>query len=200
MGACDISLIIGKKATTGEILEAFKAQREEDRIQNGHQDGYSGDFQTVDRVEYHLDRVFTSYSEAMEYCLAHSEKFCNVVAVYYIQVDIEASAKQKKLEERIVKLKTEERDLHRLNNNIGFVTCSHCRSRLNKKHLVHKTCRLCNCPLLTAAELRKSDRIGKKIKELQAQVEQLKTIAKQKALAKNNNKNLKTLIAGWGAC
>lgn len=200
MGACDISLIIGKKATVKEILEAFHAQREEDRIQNGHQDGYSGDFQTVDRVEYHLDQVFTSYSEAMEYCLARSEKFCNVVAVYYIQVDIEASAKQKKLEEKIVKLKEEQVKLHRFQDKTGFVKCKHCGSRLNKKHMVYKTCRLCSQPLLTGAEQRKAERLDSAIKQAQEKIALLVAEARKKAVEKNGQKNLKTLIAGWGAC
>lgn len=200
MGACDIAFTIGGKASRIEIQQAFEKQREKDTIRNGHQDGYSGDFQTVDRVEYHLDNVFTSYREAMDYCLEKSEKFVHVVAVYYIQVDIEASKTQRNLEKKIVKLKEEQRTLHRFQDNTGFVKCKHCGSRLNKKHVLYKTCRLCDQSLLTRRELYKAERIAAQIKNAEYLIEKIKAEARKKAIEKNGEKNLKTLVAGWGAC
>lgn len=200
MGACDISFTIGKQASIAEIKEAFNARRKLDAERNGHAEGYSGDFQTVDEVKFHLDRVFTSHREAYDYCLEKASKWDYVVAVYYIQVDIEASKTQKKLEEKIVKLKDEQRTLHRFQDNTGFVKCSHCGSRLNKKHVLYKTCRLCDQSLLTRRELYKSERIAAQIKNAECLIEKIKAEARKKAIEKNKNKNLKTLVAGWGAC
>lgn len=200
MGACDISFTIGGKASRIEVETAFKKRRENDSIRNGHQDGYSGDFQTVDRVEYHFDRLFTSHTEALEYCLEKAEKFVNVVAVYYIQVSVEKTKLQVKLEEKIVKLKEEQRLLHRFQENTGFVKCSHCGSRLNKKHVLYKTCRLCDQSLLTRRELYKAERIAAKIKNAECLIEKIQAEQKEKALKKNGEKNVKTLVAGWGAC
>lgn len=200
MGACDISFIIGKKATQSEILEKFKAVREQNREENGHQEGYSGDFQTVDGVDFHLDRVFTSHREAMDYCLSNSKKWENAIAVYFVQIEIESSKTQKKLEEKVVKLKEEQVKLHRFQEKTGFVKCKHCGSRLNKEHLIHKTCRLCSQPLLTNAEQRKADRLDRDINQAQEKIALIVAEARKKAIEKNQNKNLKTLVAGWGAC
>ena len=200
MGACDISFTIGGKASRIEVETAFKKRREKDAAYNGHQDGYSGDFQTVNRVEYHLDRLFTSYNDALEYCLEKAEKFEHVVAVYYIQVSVEKTKLQVKLEEKIVKLKEEERLLYLVDDKPGFFKCSHCGSRLNKKHMRHKVCRLCDHSLLTRRELYKAERIAAKIKNTQGLIDKIQAEQKAKALAKNGEKNLKTLVAGWGAC
>jgi hypothetical protein len=200
MGACDISFTIGGKASRSEVETAFKKQREKDAAYNGHQEGYSGDFQTVDRVEYHLDRLFTSHTEALEYCLEKAEKFVHVVAVYYIQVSVEKTPLQVELEEKIVKLKEEQRLLHRFQDKKGFAKCTHCGSRLSKEYLIHKTCRLCDQSLLTRRELDKAERIAAKITNVECLIEKIKAEQRQKALKKNGEKNVKTLVAGWGAC
>ena len=83
MGACNIDLTIKKKASIDEIRTAFRGQQELDSAYNGHQEGYSGDFQTVQGVELHKDKVFKDYNEAYDYCLDNAEKWDYVVAVYY---------------------------------------------------------------------------------------------------------------------
>lgn len=200
MGACDISFIIGKKATEREVKEALESQRAEDNSYNGHQEGYSGDFQTVSGVTCDFSKVFTSYSEAKDYCLSNTEKWGDALAVHFVDISVPRTKAETKIEERIVKLKDEQRTLHRFENQTGFVKCKHCGSRLNKKHLVHKTCRLCSQPLLTNAEQRKADRLDSTINQLQEKLAQLRTLARQKAIEKNGQKNIKTLVAGWGAC
>ena len=69
MGANNIEFEIGKKATTKQIEQAFKKQRRLDKEYNGHQEGYSGDFQTVYAVAHHLSKVFDDYNQAHDYCL-----------------------------------------------------------------------------------------------------------------------------------
>lgn len=200
MGACDISFTIGGKASISEVADALRARQERDSEYNGHQEGYSGDFQTVHEVKCEFQKLFTSYNEAYEYCLANAEKWEHVVAVHYIDVTVERTKLQIKLEEKIVKLKEEERVLYRTDDKPGFIKCSHCGSRLNKKHLDRKTCVLCGQSLLNRRELAKVENIAKKIKNNQGLIDKIKGEQKAKAIAKNGQKNIKTLVAGWGAC
>ena len=86
MSACLISFQIGRKASRSEIEAAFRRQQENDRLENGHQDGYSGDFQTVSKVDFHLSQVFTSRNEAFEYCMKNASKWDSVVAVYFLDL------------------------------------------------------------------------------------------------------------------
>lgn len=83
MGATNIEFILKAKATKTEINKAFKLKRESDKDENGHRSGYSGDFQTVDRVEYHLNQTFETIGDAVDYCLDHAEKWETVIAVYF---------------------------------------------------------------------------------------------------------------------
>lgn len=81
MGACNIEFTIKGKAAEHEIDEAFTRRRKLDAEYNGHQEGYSGDFQTVDYIEFD-GTIFDNYGEAQEYCLAKAKKWEYAVAVY----------------------------------------------------------------------------------------------------------------------
>ena len=84
MGACDISFNLKGKASKAEISRAFSNQVASDRSENGHADGYSGDFQTVHCVSFdHLGEVFDSHALAFDYCISKAKKWESVVAVYY---------------------------------------------------------------------------------------------------------------------
>ena len=84
MGAHNIEFRIQSKASWSEITNAFRGRRLADRECNGHQEGYSGDFQTVQSVDMnHLGDIFDSYDEAVNFCLKHAEKWETMVAVYY---------------------------------------------------------------------------------------------------------------------
>jgi hypothetical protein len=83
MGACDISFTLKGKVKFEEIGKAFRHRQGIDQIENGHQSGYSGDFQTVDKVIDRTYQVFDSYEEAFDYCLENCEKWVSVVAVRY---------------------------------------------------------------------------------------------------------------------
>ena len=80
MGACDISMRVDGNKTQDEVVNAFRKRQEQDRIYNGHQDGYSGDFQTVNRVDF-TDKEFQSANDGLDYCLDHAQKWDSVVAV-----------------------------------------------------------------------------------------------------------------------
>jgi hypothetical protein len=84
MGACNIEFSLKGKASRSEIQSAFDQRVQEDAAENGHQHGYSGDFQTVDKVDFkHLGTVFPDINAAEEYALDHAEKWSTVVAVYF---------------------------------------------------------------------------------------------------------------------
>jgi len=200
MGACDISFTIGKKATKTEILDNFKKVQARDHEYNGHQEGYSGDFQTVDGVECHLDKLFTSHREAMDYCLSVAEKWSSVIAVYYVQLDLTKSKTQVNLEKRIDKLQKQLNNLAIFTTKNKYTKCSQCGSKFSIAHMRYKQCPLCGNSLKTATELKRSSRIAETIDKLKARVDILSKEAREKAMKKNGEKNVKTLVAGWGAC
>jgi hypothetical protein len=84
MGAVGICHVIREKADRTKIDKAFRERREHDQDENGHREGYSGDFQTVTSVDYRfLGKVYSDYNEAEDFCLDKAEKWRTVVAVYF---------------------------------------------------------------------------------------------------------------------
>jgi hypothetical protein len=83
-GAHDISFELKGEATRTEIEKAFKEQQAQDAMYDEDEDGYSGDFRTVNRVDFkHLGKVFETMDEAYEFGLDKAEKWETVVALYY---------------------------------------------------------------------------------------------------------------------
>lgn len=201
MGADSISIELEKKATREQIESAFKRQRAHDADYNGHREGYSGDFQTVHSVDYsHLSKVFPSQDEAFEYCLKHAEKFCTVVAVYYVEGTPLKSAKLDKLNAKIefsvellqtIKCMSFDRDK-------AFKTCGGCKSRLAVARFKGSNCPVCGFDLRSAKLINNIRTLNEKIEQLrkdrQALIDQLN------AKRKIKDKDVKTLVAGWGAC
>jgi hypothetical protein len=87
MGACGIEMIVPEGE---DPMEAFKTRWADDRHYYGA-DPYSGSFATFRTVTVDRDKVFTATDEAMDYCLDHSEKWHNCVAV---KVHDEAAGKR----------------------------------------------------------------------------------------------------------
>lgn len=212
MGACDISFQLDNKATQNQIEQAFKRRTEADAEENGHREGYSGDFQTVDRVDYkHLGKVFPSQSEAFEFCLNKAEKWTTVVAVYYYAgrgLSKRIEAKLARISDKYKTLSTELDAVRRAPLDAfkgkAFKTCPECKSRLAVKHLdtMHLGLR---CPLCESDWRPK--RLQVKITKLEARLEALKTEAKAirdaeltKQAEKAKASDIRTLIAGLGAC
>lgn len=197
MGAQDISLHLKGKRTKQQIEKAFKQQQKIDAEYRGHQEGYSGDFQTVNGVDYHLDKVFPNEGAAMEYCLENSEKWENVVAVYYIN-NFKYSKKTERLAKKVDELNAKIREIETKNleklKKKTHVTCKDCKSRLNTQY-VRTSCVLCGVKLISST---KTDVLNRKIGELKIEIEEQKRLDEQKAKA--NSKNVDTLLAGWGAC
>ena len=87
MGASNIAFVIKSKLTESEVESAFQNQVLNDRVENGHRSGYSGDFQTVDRVVCRFHEVFSDRDQAENYCLDNAEKWSYVIAVHYLNKD-----------------------------------------------------------------------------------------------------------------
>jgi len=84
MGAESISFELDGKLNFSEVKQAFKDQQNIDKDRNGHRDGYSGDFQTVNTVKDHsYKEVFENFTKAFDYCINVAEKWEYVVAVKY---------------------------------------------------------------------------------------------------------------------
>jgi hypothetical protein len=96
MGAHNIDFELDGKKTRQDVFKAFKERQLYDKSENGHQQGYSGDFQTVNEVIIH-DKTFDNYNKAYDYCLDNAQKWCTVIAVKYKVID---KTKNKKLEEK----------------------------------------------------------------------------------------------------
>ena len=83
MGAHNIDFEIEGKVTKKEILEKFQEIRIEERDCNGHQDGYSGDFQTIDTIKFEvLESGIGDYGADYELALNKSKKWDHGQAIY----------------------------------------------------------------------------------------------------------------------
>ena len=81
MGA-DFVTMESKAKNTSDLAKDFRRQIASDKDENGHRDGYSGDFQCFDGMEI-TDEVFDTYQEAEDYVEANGEKWGAAVAVKY---------------------------------------------------------------------------------------------------------------------
>lgn len=74
MGACTVSFTIKGEATPAQVHAELETLRAEEAYQNGHQEGYSGDFQTIYDIRFPNKPVFESGNEAVEWCWNNCEK------------------------------------------------------------------------------------------------------------------------------
>lgn len=203
MGACDISFELDKKASITEIKDAFQRQVSEDSSTNGHRSGYSGDFQTVRGVDFgHLGQVFPTYDDAFEYCMKHAKKWENAIAVYYASVDIKKNAKLTKLSKQTKvtrELLQTWRDV-KLDKSNAFKTCTNCKSRLATKHIPWNECPLCKTDLRAKRVVNRIAKLQTKLTALETQYNALIKQLQLEAVKKAKTKDIKTLVAGLGAC
>jgi hypothetical protein len=205
MGAHNIEFDI-PDGPRSDVIKAFKEQRESDRDYNGHQEGYSGDFQTVSDVKIH-DKVFDSYNEAHEYCLDNAQKWDYVVAVKYKQSISNKQSLPKKILDIKNKIKNEIDMLQKLKTSIGeevvnakskTIGCKNCDSKINRKFINKNSL---SCPVCRSTLL--SDTNQKRIKNKEDRIKSLQDNLKKEEsnfLNKNNKlAKLRWLVAGWGA-
>ncbi len=209
MGAHNIEFDMVGAPSFSAIEKKFKEIREENRDYNGHQEGYSGDFQTVHAVKDHTHKTFDSYNEAHKYCLDVAQKWDFVVAVRYRFLPKDGfkySAKYEKLKTKFealnLQLQTLENKPAKLTK--AFVTCEGCRSKISTKHLgevghrQRTTCPVCNeGDFRPLSVLRSITKVKAKIELAQKVLEALKKSEREKGLKKAGK--VGTLVAGWGA-
>jgi len=83
MGACSIDFFIKGHASIKDIEKKFIEIKLENKHDNGHCEGYSGDFQTVGKVNFsYLFDGSGNLEKDFEFCLDKAEKWENVVAIY----------------------------------------------------------------------------------------------------------------------
>lgn len=213
MGAQDISFELNGDKTFAEVRLEFKRRQDQDRSENGHCGGYSGDFQTVSRVEDHGDKVFNKLSEAKDYCIDKARKWESVIAVKYKVIDKVPTDK------KLDKLKTKAKDLcdkwqadrkamelDASKRMVGsFVTCLDCKARMpvsfttagGVQDYLDKNCPVCRNSLARrgarAKVIRSYNAYQAKCNEIKAHEQELR----QKAA--NKSSNTAWLVCGWGA-
>jgi hypothetical protein len=74
MGSENICLVYDGNLKRSEVEQRIQAQRVEDRNRNGHQDGYSNDWQTIQNITWNPLKIFEDIGEAEEYCLDNCDK------------------------------------------------------------------------------------------------------------------------------
>jgi undecaprenyl pyrophosphate synthase len=204
MGACNIDFQLTGKATKEQIDRAFKRQVKHDRDYNGHREGYSGDFQTIDEIKLH-NKTFDSYKEAYDYCLENSEKWCYAVAVYVKDLKVHNDEKWKKLATNVSKLELKE-DVKELKQNLFSqlksaksvkITCKNCTSSLNRSYLQSSNCPMCKQSLFSPTA---QNRIDKAVKNNANKLKKARQELKKYESRLASKAKIITLVAGWGAC
>lgn len=199
MGAHNIDFQLDGKADFSKIEKTFKKIQKEERILNGHQEGYSGDFQTVHKVENHLNKIFDTYLEAYDYCLDKAEKCYTVVAVYYKKPSSKIPKKIMKLKEKCEKahenlniiLREVQQSFKKTKSKT--ISCSKCESKINRSYIKGHACPVCDASLRSTTAQKRIDNAREKINNLSKQIKN-----EEKKFAQKN-RNIATLVAGFGA-
>jgi len=207
MGAHDISFTVDGSQPFSAVRDAFKTRRESDAQENGH-GRYSGDFQTVNRVDNHGDKVFDTESLAQDYCLKNAQKWENVIAVRVKKIDAPKPTKAiEKLRATVKTLRDTLRNAHgsalegykaaRL--SCQYMTCRNCKSRLAARYLssITDSCAVCGESLAARSLLRRVESLQAKLNKANERLATLEKSALSAALAKSD----KTYwyVCGWGA-
>lgn len=198
MGAQSIDIDIKGRRTFPQIRAIFDKQVIEDKDRNGHQEGYSGDFQTVGGVKDKRNQIYDNYQIAYDSALELAQKWEYVVAVEYYGETKETKG-IKNAKDRLNVLRQEEEET-RKKLNLKFkhagntVTCSKCDSRFKRSLLNTTTCVLCRNNLFSKTDQKAL--INKRTKVDNAR-EKLQILELKQA---KNKDSVNTLICGWGAC
>ena len=203
MGATNIEMELKGTLDKGSILKKVSEQAAEDREYNGHQDGYSGDWQSVDDVIC-IDKVFDNFEDAYGYCNGNAEKWGPAIAVRYYKTSKSAKKSKTliKLEDRLENLYESGSDLYKKSvedirgaksKNIG---CKECGSSLSRPYLKNEICPMCKTSLFSETIKGRISRQKEKIKELE---ESIKT-EKEKIEQKNRTDETVWLVYAIVAC
>jgi hypothetical protein len=73
MGGVDIVKYFDGKLTFKEVCDGIQKLREENALEHGHQDGYSGDWQTISIIDK-VNKEFENIDDAYDYCADNCDK------------------------------------------------------------------------------------------------------------------------------
>lgn len=220
MGAEYIDMTLDNMSTS-DLKKAFKERQEQDNAYNGHQDGYSGDFQTVSDLRI-KDIIFESFDEASDYCSENAQKWDFALAVKYKEypeTPKSNSAKylsglsSKKLATLKSRLTKEKESYSKLSNKItsGFknrksklISCKNCDSKINKDFISTQSpydinCKVCNRSLLSDTDLKRLENFNDKIRKLEKDFKDEETKLKKKS-QKSKKATVKWYVGAWAAC
>lgn len=209
MGADSISFELDGNKTFSDVLKEVKRLRAENAEENGHAQGYSGDWQTIPEVKDHSHEVFADDEKAFNYCLEKCEKWHYAIAVkYQVKAEIKPDAKLKRLRERLANTEMERREYtdktcSPLRQNMftntklqKYYTCRHCKSKVNTKYLTRAYCTVCNADILPKKYTTRIEKMLAKVQALQVEIVKHQAVLNAKAKVKGT----RWLVAGWAAC
>lgn len=73
MGGVDIIKYFDGNLTFSEVCKCIQKLREDNYHEHGHQDGYSGDWQTISNID-RMNREFDNINDAYDYCVDNCDK------------------------------------------------------------------------------------------------------------------------------
>jgi hypothetical protein len=202
MGGHSIDEQFPKKMSQSQLDNWLCGRKQDDRLENGHQHGYSGDWQTIKCIDL-KNKTFNNYDDAWDYAVTNAEKWADAVAVYYTKID--ESIINKKLSkdgQRLLALKENHfeltKNLHAAINNAksNSVSCKACSSKVNRAYIRLALCPVCNETLLSATALKRLDALNTKITALKKSIKQKRQ--KLEALQAKKAK-VYTLVVGIAA-
>ena len=195
MGGCDIYFSLDSKLSEKEVREAVRRQASNDEDENGHQDGYSGDWQTISTINFR-GQVFETCGDAKEWCSNHTSKWEASVVKFKSFGEIKPSKTIEKINKKLQYLEEKfEADKEVLLKKIRskpFFTCPLCKSKINSKY-TNNECVVCN--EYTPVRKKLGEKYEAKVKELET-----KKALEIERLRKKAKYTIKWLVYGVAAC
>lgn len=207
MGAEYIEMKLDGKLSRMEVESEVRSRAIEDRAENDSRSGYSGDWQTVNRIEFRGQQP--GYREAAEYIQKNAEKWSYGIAVQYEAVEGEAvqtdrdKAKREKLNAAVEAATAARRAAGEavsqkiVADKRPNVNCSGCTSRFPRKFLRSRStvkCVVCGVRLVSATDEAKLAKLDAKTEGAKAALVQHLDACRSKA-----PKVLKWLVGAWAA-
>lgn len=191
MGAIDIYYTVDGTLSESKVRAAHEKRLDDNRRRNGHQEGYSGDWQTIAEIDFYPDKVFKNFQEAYDHCSSQCEKWSGM-AVKFRGTDDSEYRKDKtwikayeNVKESWEKVREEENKLRQKRSQLfeelkeaksKKITCKTCDSSLSRAHLKNSNCPLCDTELLSATALTQIERCEERINK--AKLEHNKLVEK----------------------
>lgn len=162
------------------VVKQFEADCEQSRHESGH--SYSGCVGMFHGIKNWVPIPCSDISSAYEFIEDKHEKWDGAMAVPFRYSD-----KPKKVPAAVVRLKAKKTDLliqrtellnqadrdFDLSKDEAFITCSHCKSKLNRGLVKRVYCPVCTQALYTVKQKKAIDKLSQKIEVIDQKISQL---------------------------